>query len=74
MHGAAVRSASCVLCSKKGKGKAAAEAAAPITAPTQGEEEYGKEVDAMPQFAALGKRFRSCKSVRVSEEDTEYVV
>lgn len=29
----------------------------------------------MPQFAtAFGKRFRSCKGVRVTEEDTEYVI
>ena len=63
------------MCSNKGKGKAAVAAAPAAAAAVQDEEDLGKEVDAMPQFAsAFGKRFRSCKGVRVTEEDTEYVI
>jgi Coatomer gamma subunit appendage platform subdomain len=61
-------------CRKKGKGKAAEQAAAAAAVAPPDEEELGKELVAMPQFAALGPRFKTCRGVRVTEEDTEYLI
>ena len=61
-----------MACRKKGK-KAAKEEAAPAAAAVN-TDELGKEVETMPQFAALGARFRSCPPVALTEEGLEYVV
>jgi coatomer subunit gamma len=61
------------VCSKKGKGKVV-EVVAPTAAAAPEAEDLGKEVDSMPQFASFGTRFRSCKGVRATEEDTEYLI
>jgi coatomer subunit gamma len=37
-------------------------------------ENLGKDVEGMPQFSSFGPRFKSCKPVSLTEEDTEYVV
>lgn len=45
---------------------------APAPAAAADEEDLGKEVEGNPAFAAFGPRFKSCKAVAVTEEDTEY--
>lgn len=60
-----------VVCRKKGK---KTMDAAPAPAAAADEEDLGKEVEANPAFASFGPRFKSCKAVAVTEEDTEYDV
>ena len=46
-----------------------------MPAPTDADtEELGKEAEALPQFRALGPRFKTCKPVMLTEEGLEYVV
>lgn len=60
------------MCRKRGK-KAAKEEVAAIAVVTDSEE-LGKEVDAMPQFKQLGKRFKTTAPVALTDEGLEYVV
>lgn len=55
------------------KGKKTMDSA-PAPAAAADEEDLGKEVEANPAFASFGPRFKSCKAVAVTEEDTEYDV
>lgn len=59
------------VCRKKGKKTADA---VPAPAAAADEEDLGKEVEAIPAFSGFGPRFKSCKAVAVTEEDTEYDV
>lgn len=47
---------------------------APTPTAAADEEDLGKEVEGNPAFAAFGPRFKSCKAVAVTEEDTEYEI